>query len=134
MTTTALQILDMPLPKAVEAIRSGIPSENFDAIAHLLALTSKQLADKLGVSICTTRNNCQKVERLSRETTEKLVRVARIHRLARILFATDASVTQWLSAPAPALHGLAPIDLLDTEVGARGVEAVIQGIAYGNVM
>jgi uncharacterized protein (DUF2384 family) len=32
------------------------------------------------------------------------------------------------------LGGHAPIDLLDTDVGAQEVEALLNGIAYGNVM
>jgi putative toxin-antitoxin system antitoxin component (TIGR02293 family) len=63
-----------------------------------------------------------------------LVRIARVHREARKIFTTDEAVSQWLRSPAPALDGLAPIDMLDTDMGAREVEAVLNGIAYGNVM
>lgn len=63
-----------------------------------------------------------------------MVRIARIQTLARSIFSTDAAVAEWLNAPAPALHGIKPIDLVDTDTGAREIEAVLHGIAYGNVM
>jgi putative toxin-antitoxin system antitoxin component (TIGR02293 family) len=76
----------------------------------------------------------KKANRPVRENKEKLDRVARAHRQARKIFTTDAAVSQWLASPAPALGGLAPIDMLDTDMGAREVEAILNGIACGNVM
>lgn len=61
-------------------------------------------------------------------------RFARIHALARQIFSTDDAVAQWLRAPAPALAGQTPLALINTDAGAREVEAVLQGIAAGNVM
>jgi putative toxin-antitoxin system antitoxin component (TIGR02293 family) len=65
---------------------------------------------------------------------KKAVRLARIQRRARKIFTTDNAVSLWLSSPAPALNGRVPIDMLDTDKGTREVEAVLNGIAYGNVM
>jgi putative toxin-antitoxin system antitoxin component (TIGR02293 family) len=115
-------------------IRVGLPAIAFDGVAHALSLTTDQLASKLGISARTIRHQREKAIRLSPENTEKLVRIARVQRLARKIFTTDEAVSQWLASPAPAIEGLAPIDLLDTDVGAREVEAVLNGIAYGNVM
>ena len=58
----------------------------------------------------------------------------RVHNLARKVFTTDSAVAQWLESSAPALNGQRPLDLLDTDIGSREVEALLQGIAYGNVM
>jgi putative toxin-antitoxin system antitoxin component (TIGR02293 family) len=68
------------------------------------------------------------------ENPEKLIRIAHLQRQARKIFRTNEAVLQWLASPAPALGGLAPIDRLDTDTGAREVEAVLNGIAHGNVM
>ena len=61
-------------------------------------------------------------------------RFARIYALARQIFSTDDAVAQWLRTPASALVGQTPLALIDTDAGAREVEAVLQGIAAGNVM
>ncbi len=132
--TTAFQVAEMPLPKAVTAIRTGLPAGAFEGVARVLSLSVDELAAKLGISPRTVRDQRKKAGRLSRDNTEKLVRIARIQRQARKIFTTDDAVSQWLASPAPALDGVAPIDMLDTDVGAREVEAVLNGIAYGNVM
>ena len=72
--------------------------------------------------------------RNSPENTGKLVRIARIQTLARAIFSADAAVAEWLNAPAPALNGIKPIDLVDTDTGAHEIEAILHGIEYGNVM
>jgi uncharacterized protein (DUF2384 family) len=48
------------------------------------------------------------------------------------LFTTDEAVSEWLKRPALPFRGAAPIDLLDTDWGAREVEGFIRGLAYGN--
>ena len=134
MLTTAFSIAEMPAPKAVAAIRLGLPAGAFETVAKALQLTGDELATKLGVSPRTVRDQRKKAIKLSRENTEKLVRIARVQILARKIFTNNESVAEWLRSPARALNGLAPIDLLDTDVGAREVESLLQGIAYGNVM
>jgi putative toxin-antitoxin system antitoxin component (TIGR02293 family) len=71
---------------------------------------------------------------LSLKNAEKLARLARVQSQARKIFTTDEAVSQWLSSPTPALNGRVPIDMLGTDKGTREVEAVLNGIAYGNVM
>lgn len=134
MPITAFEVAEMPTAKAVEVIRAGLPARAFVGVAIALSLTVDELAAKLGVSPRTIRDQRKKLARLSSENTEKLVRIARIQHQARKIFSTDEAVSDWLMSPAPALEGAKPIDLLDTGLGAREIEAVLNGIAYGNVM
>jgi len=134
MPATAFQVAEMQAPYAVKAIRAGLPARAFVPVADALNLTVDQLANALGVSPRTIRDQRKKLGRLSSENTEKLVRAARIRQQARKIFTTDEAVAGWLVSPAPALGGAKPIDLLDTDLGAREVESVLIGIAYGNVM
>jgi putative toxin-antitoxin system antitoxin component (TIGR02293 family) len=76
----------------------------------------------------------KKLARLSSKDREKLARVTQIQRQARKIFSTNKAVSKWLISPALALEGAVPIDLLDTDQGAKDVEAVLKGIAHGNVM
>lgn len=134
MPPTAFQVAQMPPASAVDLIRTGLPAGAFDTTAKALFLTVDELAAKLGISPRTIRDQRKRKVRLSSENTEKLVRIARIQTLGRSIFSTDEAVAEWLRAPAPALKGIKPIDLLDTDTGAREIEAVLHGIAYGNVM
>jgi putative toxin-antitoxin system antitoxin component (TIGR02293 family) len=72
--------------------------------------------------------------RHSSDTTEKLARIARIQKQARNVFSTDEAVAGWLNSPAPSLNGAKPIDLLETDLGAREIESILNGIECGNVM
>jgi putative toxin-antitoxin system antitoxin component (TIGR02293 family) len=131
---TAFEVAEMPTTRAVKVIRAGLPARAFVGVAEVLHLTVDELAGKLGVSARTIRDQQKKLTRLSSENTGKLVRIARIQHQARKIFSTNEAVSGWLSSPAPALEGALPIDLVDTDLGAREVEAVLNGIAYGNVM
>jgi putative toxin-antitoxin system antitoxin component (TIGR02293 family) len=131
---TAFEVAEMPTTRAVKVIRAGLPARAFVGVAQVLHLTVDELAGKLGVSARTIRDQQKKLARLSSENTGKLVRIARIQHQARKIFSTNEAVSSWLSSPAPALEGALPIDLVDTDLGAREVEAVLNGIAYGNVM
>ena len=134
LATTAFQVATLPTTEAVIAIRSGLPAAAFDGVARVFSLSGVDLAASLGISVRTVHDQRKRRVRLSREITEKLVRAARVHALARKIFSTDEAVSHWLASPAPSLGGQPPFALLDTDIGARDVESVLQGIAYGNVM
>jgi putative toxin-antitoxin system antitoxin component (TIGR02293 family) len=134
MPTTAFEVAEMPAAYAVKAIRAGLPARAFVGVADALNLTVDELAGILGVSPRTIRDQRKKFGRLSSENTEKLVRMVRIQQQARKIFSTDEAASDWLTSPAPALGGAKPMDLLDTDLGAREVESILSGIAYGNVM
>jgi putative toxin-antitoxin system antitoxin component (TIGR02293 family) len=134
MPTTAFEVAEMPAAFAVKAIRAGLPARAFVGVADAFDLTVDELAGILGISPRTIRDQRKKLGRLSSENTEKLVRMARIQKQARKVFSTDEAASGWLSSPAPALEGAKPIDLLDTDLGAREVESILSGMVYGNVM
>jgi putative toxin-antitoxin system antitoxin component (TIGR02293 family) len=69
---------------------------------------------------------------LSSEASEKLLRAARVRNLGRTLFTTDGAVSEWLSKPDASLGNMAPLDLLDTDLGAREVENLLRALAYGH--
>jgi hypothetical protein len=68
----------------------------------------------------------------SDENAEFTNRELRIRATAKILFNTDAAITEWLATPALALGGKKPIEQLTTEAGTAEVEGLLRGLAYGN--
>jgi putative toxin-antitoxin system antitoxin component (TIGR02293 family) len=58
--------------------------------------------------------------------------VARVRNLGRVLFTIDEAVSKWMSKPESALGDMAPLDLLDTDLGAREVENLLRALAYGH--
>ena len=68
--------------------------------------------------------------RLKKEDSDGIVRVARIVAHAVETLGNERGL-RWLHLPNPALGGKKPIDLLDTEVDARLVDAVLGRINHG---
>jgi len=59
--------------------------------------------------------------------------LARIIRLAKYYLGEDHTANRWLKRPNPALGGRTPLELMDSEPGARFVENVLGRIAYGGI-
>jgi putative toxin-antitoxin system antitoxin component (TIGR02293 family) len=128
---SAFALADKPLREVLPRIRRGLPAGMFEQVAATLGVSTTALAEKLGIARRTLTRKLGTGEPLSSEASEKLLRVARVRNLAREIFATDAAIAQWLLEPDTALDGNAPVDLLDTDVGAREVEHLLRSLAHG---
>jgi len=73
----------------------------------------------------------RKLGRLSPEQSDRLLRVVRILALAEETFANTRKAHLWLRRPTRVLAGERPIDLLDTEAGARQVEVLLGRTGHG---
>jgi putative toxin-antitoxin system antitoxin component (TIGR02293 family) len=68
----------------------------------------------------------------SPEESERLLRISRLFERAAALYEGDvAGACQWLETPIPALGDRRPLDLAETEPGAREVEDLIGRIEHG---
>jgi putative toxin-antitoxin system antitoxin component (TIGR02293 family) len=128
---SAFALAEKPLLEVLPLVRHGLPAAMFEQVARTLGLSSTSLAAKLGIARRTMTRKRGLDAPLSSETSEKLLRVARIRNLGRVLFSTDAAVSEWLSKTDTVLGNMAPIDLLDTDLGAREVENLLHSLAYG---
>jgi putative toxin-antitoxin system antitoxin component (TIGR02293 family) len=128
---TAFVIAEKPLLEVLPLVRRGLPAAMFEQVATALGLSSTSLAEKLGIARRTVTRKRGNGAPLSTETSEKLLRVARIRNLGRLLFTTDQALSEWLSKPDSALGNMVPLDVLDTDLGAREVENLLRSIAHG---
>lgn len=71
--------------------------------------------------------------RLARFESDRLYRLARIVVLAKHYLGDHETATRCLKRANRALGGKIPIEVIDTELGARAVENVLGRIAYGGV-
>jgi putative toxin-antitoxin system antitoxin component (TIGR02293 family) len=62
---------------------------------------------------------------------ERAARAASVAALAEQTFADREKAQSWLRRPTSALNDRRPIDLLDSEPGARVVEQLLHRIAHG---
>jgi putative toxin-antitoxin system antitoxin component (TIGR02293 family) len=130
--SSVFDIAEQPVDQIVKIIRHGLPARCFGQVAEAFRLSREALAGKLGLAPRTMNRKKKVNDTLSAGESEKVLRAARIHNLASDLFTTDEAVSEWLKRPALPFRGAAPIDLLDTDLGAREVEGFIRGLAYGN--
>ncbi len=116
-------------PVLIAAIRAGLPVSAVDEALASGRVTAAEI-DRLAIPRKTLAHRRAK-GRLTPEQSDRLVRILRIVSEAEATFDDRARAGAWLRRPTTALGGEAPIDLLDTEVGARQVETLLGRIAHG---
>ena len=79
----------------------------------------------------TLAHRVAKHQLLSKEESDKAVRVARITAMAEQVFGEPDRAWRWLRKPKPRFDGKTPVDMLATEAGARLVEEMIVQIDHG---
>jgi putative toxin-antitoxin system antitoxin component (TIGR02293 family) len=129
---SAFVLAEKPPLEILSQVRNGLPAAMFEQVALTLGFSASTLAAKLGIARRTVTRKRGNGAPLSSETSEKLLRVARVRNLGRTIFTTDEAVSEWLSKPDATLINMAPLDLLDTDLGAREVENLLRALAYGH--
>src|SRR5215510_10037181 len=115
-----------------DAIREGLPQTVVEEVMHAAGLTLKELATSLDLSARSLQRRRHE-GRLARYESDRLYRLARIVALAKSSIGDNGRAIEWLKRPNRALGGKVPLDIVDTELGARAVEDVLGRIAYGGV-
>jgi putative toxin-antitoxin system antitoxin component (TIGR02293 family) len=109
--------------------RRGLPVATAQFVLDSGRLTLAEL-DRIVMPRKTLANR-RKLGTLTPEQSDRLMRVARVLALAEETFGSQEKAGVWMRRPTAALGGEAPLDLLDTDAGARAVEALLGRIAYG---
>ncbi len=126
-----LTLADRLPNEQIAALERGLPSASLAQIAGMLNLPKQSIiaALRLAQRTVTLREKTRKPFTL--EESERLLRVLRLHRLARQVFTTNEAVAQWLSAPDRSLGMKSPLEMLATDVGAAKVENLAQAMMHG---
>jgi putative toxin-antitoxin system antitoxin component (TIGR02293 family) len=106
----------LPATAVKALVRGGLS----DAEVYQLIVPRRTLAHRIA-----------KHQPLSRDESDKAVRVARIAAMAEQAFGEPARAWRWLRKPKGRFDGKTPVDMLATEAGARLVEETIVQIDYG---
>lgn len=110
--------------------RAGLPYGALEALQAQFGFAREEMAATLRVPLRTLARRKQ-AGRLSPAESDRLVRLARIAAHAATVLGSDAKAGTWLHRPNRALGGEIPLALVDTDVGAREVEAVLGRIEHG---
>ncbi len=111
-------------------VRRGLPFEAFEALGRALAVHATYLTEVLGVPPRTLARRRQ-ARRLSPTESDRLFRVAFVLLQASKVLGSLEKARDWLNRPNRALSNEQPISRLDTEIGKREVEDVLNRINHG---
>jgi putative toxin-antitoxin system antitoxin component (TIGR02293 family) len=115
----------------VARIRSGLPAASALAFKAALGLTNDELAAVLGVSPRTVARLDAAKSHLDAVSGDRLVRSARLFSIASQVLEDGAAAAQWLKSPQRALGDAIPLELAQTDVGCRAVEALLGRMEHG---
>lgn len=112
-------------------VRKGLPANSVIALAEKLTVSNASLTRQLGIPRRTMTRRLSKKTRLTAAESDRTVRLARVFAHAVEMIGDEEKAVKWLGTPNRALGGVRPLDELDTDPGARGVEDLLGRIAYG---
>jgi putative toxin-antitoxin system antitoxin component (TIGR02293 family) len=113
----------------VRLVEERLPVQTIVSLAAH-GLTDAELYD-LVLPRRTLTHRRAKREPLTREESDRAVRLARVTALAEEVFGDDEKAGRWLRKPKRRFDGRTPLQLLATEVGARLVEEALYQIDHG---
>ncbi|WP_205953628.1 type II RES/Xre toxin-antitoxin system antitoxin [Pseudoxanthomonas winnipegensis] len=92
---------------------------------------SEQEIERFVIPQRTRRHRAEKAQPLTVEESDRAVRLLRVQTLAEDTFKDTQKAHLWLRKPLGVLSHETPLDVAQTEAGARLVEAVLARIAWG---
>lgn len=118
-------------PEELKAwIRDGLPFASLEAVMKRFGLSREEIAVALDLPPRTLARRKQE-QRLQPGESDRLFRLARIAAQATEILGGQVPAGLWLHSENRALGGQIPLDLLDTDLGARQVEEVLGRIEHG---
>lgn len=113
-----------------DAVRQGLPFSALEELTRQLEISPQQCSAVLGIPPRTVARR-KEARQLNPQESDRLYRVARAASQAVAVLGSLDKARLWLKAPNRALGGDRPLDLLDTEIGARQVEDILLRLNYG---
>ena len=114
----------------VDAIRGGLPIRALEEVLHSGLFEASELYT-LVVARRTLAHRKEKRQPLTAEQSDRLARVVRVAQRAEEALGDRERAARWLRQPNRALQRHRPIDLLESDLGARMVERALGRIEHG---
>jgi putative toxin-antitoxin system antitoxin component (TIGR02293 family) len=111
-------------------LRAGLTYRALEAMIAGLNLSRSQVLESLSLPSRTMARRKEE-RRLSAEESGRVYRLARIAARAEEVLGSLEKARLWLLQPNRALGSTTPLSLLDTDEGARHVEAILGRIEHG---
>jgi putative toxin-antitoxin system antitoxin component (TIGR02293 family) len=115
----------------LDRVRKGFAYSAFVRFQRNTNLSVQVLSELTQIS-SRTLSRRKAAGKLDPVESDRLLRASRVFGRALELFeGDDESARDWLTSEQPALGGLVPLELAESEVGAKEVETLIGRLEYG---
>lgn len=118
----------------VQAIRAGFEADLLAAAGDYFEVPAARIRAITRVPDTTAHRLVKRHALLDASASERLWRLADVAVMAEDVFEDELAAKQWLRSPNQVFQGVAPIDYLDTEPGAKAVRQVLNAIATGGAV
>jgi putative toxin-antitoxin system antitoxin component (TIGR02293 family) len=115
-----------------KTVKEGLPYASFEAVAAKLGLGRDEVAVALHLRHRTIARR-KKQQRLQADESDRVLRLAHISAQAAATLGSEAKAAHWLRRPNRALGNVAPLELLDSDIGIRQIEDILGRIGHGNL-
>ena len=114
----------------IAAVKAGLDVRVFVDLARRLGVSEARLAEVAGIAP-TTLTRRKRAGALAPDESEHVMRLAALLERATHVLEDEGDAAAWLRASNAALGGDTPLDLADTELGAREVDDLLGRIEHG---
>jgi putative toxin-antitoxin system antitoxin component (TIGR02293 family) len=111
------------------AVRRRLPLVVLKGLAEA-GLTEQEI-ERFVIPQRTRRHRADKKQPLTIEESDRAVRLMRIQTVAEVTFGSKEKANIWLRRSLSELNGETPLDIAQTEAGARVIETILAKIAWG---
>jgi putative toxin-antitoxin system antitoxin component (TIGR02293 family) len=111
------------------AVERGLPKEALRRTTRRV-FTERGAAARFAVKVVPEATFKRRV-RLTQEESERTERLARVIAGAEYVWGDQEQAREWLNTPHPELENRPPVHVALSELGARRVETLLDGIFYG---
>jgi len=111
------------------AVRNRLPLSALKGLAQA-GLTDQEI-EKFVIPQRTRRHRADRKQPLTVDESDRAVRLLRVQTLAEDTFGDMDKAHRWLRRPLTELGREAPLEVAQTEAGARVVETILGKIAWG---
>ncbi len=113
-----------------ETVNAGLPYASMEVVMAKFGLDREEAASVLRLPQRTLARR-KKSKRFHTDESDRLLRLARIGAQAAEVLGSEEKAAQWLRRPNHALANQAPLEVLDSDIGARQVEDILGRVEHG---
>lgn len=115
----------------IQQIQEGLPPTAFEQLSEMTGVGADELAELVHISRRTVARRRERGEPLDSATSERLIRLALLYVKIVEVIGDEPMSRQWLRTPRAVFSGRTPLEMAQTELGAREVEDLLLRVEHG---